>query len=276
MSNLCTSNPTPAANQPSIYTHTYLTSAYKYLVCERKRYIRGTKSYHSISAALYCLDVLINKYWPGSKSHKETYSHIEYDTDNYLYMWYSTMTRACNRRLNPHQNMISNIIFIRDLVGVLPDDKKKDLIKVENEKSNNCNCGCHHTNYNSHDQFKMYWIEALLEKLETARWCATIFSTNNIDNNMKQASEKINDIMSDICNQHNLKMERYHIHSLDGFNKFGTSPEIHCIRALHDIKEEIDNIHLAYGNGDSYNWVGLLTQNKISDLINELTQIYYK
>lgn len=277
--NNCTANPTPAANQPSVYTHTYLISAYKYLVCERKRYERNTESYHSISAALYCLNRLINIYWPGSKAHKETYSHLEYDTDNYLHMWYSTMYNACNRRLNPHPDMISNIVFIRNLVSVNPADKKKDLITIEkDDKTTTCNCGCHHMDNNLYkEKEKLYWVEALLERLETARWCASIYAEyNENDTEMYQASVKILDIMNKICTQHNLRADTYHVHSIGQTNRFGPNPEINCIRALKDSSDEIENLKALLGKGRSYNWVGIDIQTDIYDLVKHLTQIYYK
>lgn len=273
----CTADPNNKVKQPSSYAHVYLCTSYKYLVCERKRYLRPSASYHSMSAALYCLDRLINKYWPGTKSHKEQFSYLEFDTDNYLHLWYSFMTKACSRRINRHPDMVSVIVFIRDMVVTNPNDKKV----LEKETTKKC-CTKKPGNSITAAEEKLFWVECLLEKLETARWCAkTAIDYEKIRNHTENtqiaaAYEIINNIMIDICYDHNLDMKRYHIHTISGINRFGDKPGAECVKILNDILNEVQNLKIMIGDEQADKWIYPGRQEDILKLVNKLTPIYYK
>lgn len=277
MNTNCTADPNNKVKQPSSYTHVFLCTAYKYLVCERKRYIRPSASYQSISAALYCLDRLINKYWPGTKSHKEQFSYLEFDTDNYLHLWYSFMTKACSRRVNCHPDMVSVIVFIRDMPISNPKDKK-----VLDKKTTKKCCTKKPGNKLTNVEEKLFWVECLLEKLETARWYAKTAVDNeqirnqNLNIEMQNAYEKINDIMLGVCNDHKLDMKRYHIHTISGINRFGDRPGAECVKILNDILNEVMNLRIMIGDEQTDKWIYPQRQQDILKLVNKLTPIYYK
>lgn len=273
-------DPNNRAQQPSSETHICLSSAYRYLVCERKRYKTKTASYHSMSAALYCLDRLINKYWPGAKSHKELFSYMEYDSTNYLHLWYTYMTKACDRPLNSHPNMISVIVFIRDMVITIPADKKK----LESKK----NCSCMHKPKPEDQGFntlnnKGCWVECILERLETAKWYAKaeskrLMMSTGDNRKIKDYDEYIHNVMVRISNYHNIKMKHYSFeeNTLSDVSRFSSEPGIRCVNTLNDVLTEVRNLKSLIGKEDLDKWIPPECVDGITQLVKDLTSIYYK
>lgn len=270
-----TINPNNKAIQPNMFVHTYLCSAYKYLVSERKRYEPKTASYHSMSAALYNLDRLIQKYWPSSKGYKETISTLEFENDNYLYLWYHAMTKACNRNNNPFPDMISVILFIRDLPICIPADKRNPVKTEDSKKPIKINPS--YTDSYS----KRCWVECLLEKLESARWCcktaveyhARIHDTKNYTI-MANAYNKIEKVMTNICNYHSLNPNTYTVTMIGDLNRFEGNAGRECVSILNDVISEIMNLKVL--ETDWYKWIPITDVVYIEDLVKELTPIYYR
>lgn len=266
------------AKQPSAEAHISLCTAYRYLVCERKRYRIKTASYHSMSAALYCLDRLINKYWPGTRFHKEQLSYMEYDSTNYLYLWYSCMTRACDRPSNPHPNMISVIVFIRDMIISNPADKKK----LENKKQCSCKVKPEDKKFGTLNN-KRYWVECILERLETAKWYAKaeskrLMMSSGDNSKIKDYDNYIHQVMVNISNYHGIKMKLYNFeeNTLADVSRFSSEPGIKCIGTLNDVLTEISNMRVLIGESELNQWMPPEYVKRIDELVKNLTSIYYK
>lgn len=263
-----TIRPAHRTGKPNIIIFNYLSTAYRYLVSERKRYFPKTPSYHSMSAALYNLDRLIQKYWPNSKGYKETPLYEENENDNYLELWYGFMSKACDRH-NNFLDMISVIVFIRDIPVSRPEDKRpiteKECAKNKPLKPI--------TEYSEKDTL----IIGLLQRLESARWnIITQSRTHALTHEADQlrtcnsAAETILSVMTSVCNTYKLNLSNYKsVTQIDDLDIFKGNCGQQCISILNDIISEMNN-------GPLHCYAILKEKETLKNLVKTLTPIYYK
>lgn len=261
-----TIKPSHNTGKPNLIVFNYLSAAYRYLVSERKRYYPKTASYHSMSAALYNLDRLIQKYWPNSKGYKETPLYEENENDNYLDSWYNLMTKACDRH-NNFPDMISVIIFIRDIPVSKPEDKRPITEECAKNKPL-----AKPAEYSEQDTF----IVALLQRLESARWNiitqgrkhALIHESHQL-RICKSAAEIILSIMKSICDTYKLNLANYISTQIDDLDIFKGNCGQQCISILNDIISEMTD-------GPLSNYCIRIEKERLKELVKALTPIYYK
>lgn len=261
-----TIKPLHGTDKPNMIVFSYLTAAYRYIVSERRRYYPKTASYHSMSAALYSLDRLIQKYWPNSKGYKETPLYEENENDSYLDLWYKTMTKACDRQ-NNFPDMVSVIIFIRDMPISKPEDKRPITEECAKDKPIR-----KVVTYSERNAI----IVGLLQRLESAKWC--MFTQERKHALVHEASELrtciyaeqiIISIMKSICNTYKLNLNNYSFTQIEDLSIFEGNCGQRCISILNDIISDMNNGALSdfYINTE---------KERLKDLVKKLTPIYYK
>lgn len=262
-----TIKPSHRTNRPNIIIFNHLSTAYRYLVSERKRYYPKTASYHSMSAALYNLDRLIQKYWPNSKGYKETPLYEENENDNYLELWYGFMTKACDRH-NNFLDMISVIIFIRDMPISNPEDKREITEECEKNKPLR-----KPSEYSASDVI----IVSLLQRLESARWnISTQAKVHSLTHETSQfrvclnAADTILKNMQSVCNTYKLNLINYKsVTQIDDLDIFKGNCGQQCISILNDVISEMNNGPLSNYNINT-------EKESLKNLVKTLTPIYYK